>query len=107
MATEDLATVELSRFDPGADAAPRFSTFRVAYQGCTVMIVLRRIYETLDSTFAFRWACGKGGCRSCVLCVNGRRVLACTEPASAHMRIEPHPKYHVLKDLLIDFERPK
>ena len=102
---EDLATVEVYRFDPGADPGPRYSSFRVAYKGCTVMNVLSRIYEDLDNTFAFRWACGKGNCRCCVLCVNGRPVLACTEPASEYMKIEPHPKYQVLKDLVIDFDR--
>ena len=105
MPTEDLATVELFRFDPGAGSGPTYSSFRVAYKDCTVMNVLSRIYEDLDNTIAFRWACGKGNCRACVLCVNGKPVLACTEPASKTMKIEPHPKYEVLKDLLIDFDR--
>ena len=107
MTTDDLGTVELFRFDPSTDSGASYSSFRVAYKNYTVMNVLSYIYENLDNTFGFRWACGKGNCRCCVLCVNGKPVLACTEPASKYMKIEPHPNYQVLKDLLIDFDRAK
>jgi succinate dehydrogenase/fumarate reductase-like Fe-S protein len=107
MPTDDLATVEVFRFDPNVDSEPRYSSFRVSYKSYTVMNVLSYIYENLDNTYSFRWACGKGFCRCCVLCVNGKPVLACMEPASEYMKIEPHPKYQVLKDLLIDFDRLK
>jgi succinate dehydrogenase/fumarate reductase-like Fe-S protein len=29
------------------------------------------------------------------------------EPASKYMKIEPHPKFKVIKDLIIDFEKFK
>lgn len=102
---EELASVELYRFDPEVDAAPRYSTFRVPYKGLTVVNVLSYIYENLDSSFAFRWACGKGYCRGCILQVNGKPVMGCTQPATKHMRIEPHPKFKVVKDLIVDFDR--
>ena len=105
MTTDDLATVELFRFDPSIDSEPRYSSFRVSYKGHTIIDVLSYIYENMDNTFSFRWACGNGFCRCCVLCLNGRPVLSCMEPASKYMKIEPHPKYQVLKDLLIDFDR--
>ena len=107
MDKDDLATVELFRFDPEVDPEPRYSQFKVPYKGYTVMNVLSYIYENLDSSFAFRWACGKGFCRCCVMAVNGKPVLACNEPASQHMKIEPHPKFRVVKDLVIDFEKLK
>lgn len=107
MAEEDLAIVELFRFDPEVDHEPRYNVFRIPYRGLTVMNVLTYIYENLDSSFAFRWACGQGFCRCCALCVNGKPVLSCMEPASRNMRIEPHPKFRVIKDLLIDFDTAK
>ncbi len=102
---EDLATVELFRFAPEVDSEPRYSIFKIPYQGLTVTNALAYIYENLDSSFAFRWACGKGFCRCCVISVNGKPVLSCMEPASKVMRIEPHPKFKVIKDLIVDFDR--
>jgi len=107
MDKDDLAEVELFRFDPEVDSEPRYSLFKIPYKEYTVMNALSYIYENLDSTFAFRWACGKGFCRSCVVSVNGKPVLACMEPASKHMKIEPHPKFKVIKDLIIDYEKLK
>lgn len=103
----NLATVILFRFDPEVDTEPIYSEFRVPYEGWTVLNVLSYIYENLDNTFAFRWACSKGICRSCVVSVNGKPVLACMEQASKYMKIEPHPKFEVVKDLIIDFDKPK
>lgn len=105
MVEQDLATVKLFRFDPEEDTEPWYSEYKVLYKGYTVMNVLQYIYENLDSTFAFRWACTKGFCRSCVVSVNGKPALACMEPASKNMKIEPHPKFKVLKDLVIDFNK--
>ena len=105
MVGDDLATVQLFRFDPEVDIRPRYSEFKVPYKGYTVANVLLYIYENLDSTFAFRWGCCKGLCRCCVVSVNGKPALSCMEPASKKMKIEPHPKFQVIKDLVIDFNR--
>ena len=105
MGMDDWATVELFRFDPEVDSEPKYSKFRVPYKGHTVLNALSYIYENLDSTFAFRWACSKGFCRCCVVSVNGKPVLACMEPASRYMRIEPHPKFKMIKDLVVDFDK--
>ncbi len=105
MVEDELATVELFRFDPEVDLEPKYSKFRVPYKGYTILNVLTYIYENEDNTFAFRWACSKGFCRACVLSVNGKPVMSCMEPAGKYMKIEPHPKFKVLKDLIIDFEK--
>lgn len=106
MADEPLATVKLFRFDPEVDTEPRYDKFEVPCKGYTVLDVLRYIYENLDSTFAFRWACNGGFCRCCMVSVNGRPALACTKSAEKNMKIEPHPKFKVTKDLLVDLDRP-
>ncbi len=106
MARSELATVKLFKFDPEVDSEPRYTEFKdLPYKGYTVRDVLAYIYENLDSSFAFRWACNQGMCRCCVVKVNGKPVLSCQEVARKHMRIEPHHKFEVIKDLIVDFER--
>lgn len=104
MVEDELATVIIFKIDPEVDTKPSYSEFRVPYKGYTVLNVLSYIYEKLDSTFAFRWACSKGFCRACVVRVNGKPALACMEPATKYMKIEPHPKFKVIKDLIVDFD---
>ena len=105
MSRDGLATVKLFRFNPATDVQPRYVEFRVPYEGDTVLSVLTHIFEKLDSSFSFRWACKQGHCRSCVVQVNGRSVLSCKEPASKYMKIEPHPKFKVIKDLVVCFDK--
>ena len=107
MAQNELGTVKLFRFDPEVDTKPRYDEFKVPYQGRTVLDVLIYIHQNKDSTFAFRWACGKCFCRSCVVSVNEKPVLACMAPAQNHMKIEPHPKFTLIKDLIVDLDKPK
>jgi len=107
MVGNGLAEVELFRLDPARDDAPRYQNVRTPYEGFTVLDVLRYIYENIDSTLAFRWACTAGCCRSCAVLVNGKPVLACMKSAERKMKIEPHPKFVILKDLVVDFNLPK
>ena len=106
MSRDELATVKLFRFDPDSDTDGRYVEFNVPYHGHTVLSVLTHIFEKLDSSLAFRWACKQGHCRSCVVQVNGKSVLSCKEPASKYMKIEPHRKFDVTKDLVVDFNKP-
>lgn len=103
MGEDELATVIISEADPEADIKTGYKEFKVPYKGYTVLDVLLYIYQKQDSGIAFRSACGNGFCRCCVVQVNDKPVLACMEPASKYMRIEPHPKFKVLKDLIVDF----
>jgi succinate dehydrogenase / fumarate reductase iron-sulfur subunit len=104
MSNDDVANVEIFRFDPETDSEPRYDKFEAPYKGFTVLNVLTYIYENLDSTFTFRWACSKGFCRACVVTVNGKPCFSCMMPASRNMRIEPHPKFQIVKDLIVDFD---
>ena len=105
MAEDELALVKLFKFAPEVDKEPRYDEYRVPYLGRTVLDVLRYIYENLDSTFAYRWACTKNFCRACVVSVNGRPALACMKAAEKEMSIEPHPKFKLIKDLLVDLKK--
>ncbi len=104
----ELATVRIFRFDPAVDKEPRFDIYEgVAYQDRSVLEVIESIYEERDSSLAFRHACTNGSCGGCVVVMNGKPVLSCQEPAQAEMTIEPHRRYEVIRDLAVDFNRPK
>lgn len=108
MLKEDLARVKIFRFDPQVDKEPRYETYQTPYKGYTVLDVLRHILEHQDPTLSFRFGCAGGGyqrCGSCPVLVNGRPALSCKKLAEEEMTIEPHPKFEVIKDLAIDFDR--
>lgn len=108
MARVEEGVVELFRFNPEVDSQPRYVEFNaLPYKGHTVKDVLSYIYENIDDTFAFRWACNQGMCRACVVSVNGKPVLSCMQQAIKNMKIEPHPKFKVIKDLIVDFDTLK
>lgn len=106
MNEEALATVKLFRYDPETDAEPRYVEYKVPYKGYTVKNVLQYIGENLDTTLSFRWGCGKGLCRCCIVSVNDQPCMSCTMPATSYMKIDPHPKFKVLKDIVVDLNEP-
>lgn len=102
----DLATIRIHRYDPTVDAEPWYQVIEgVPYQGLSVLDVLRHVFYHMDPSLSFWQMCGKGSCGACAMVVNGRPVLACSQPAGREMVIEPHFKFHVVKDLLVDFSR--
>ena len=70
----------------------------------TVMQALDYIYENLDHSLAYfkHSACCQGICGRCVVKVNGKTVLACTErlnPEVSSLLLEPVGK-RVIRDLV-------
>ncbi len=103
-----LASVKIYKFDPDVDKEPRYETFHVPYEGKTVFNVLEAIYRDLDQELAFRYGCeGKhdSRCGACAIEVNGLPALACRKISEKEMVLKPHPKFEVIKDLVVDFER--
>ncbi len=105
---KEQATARVFRFDPAADKKPRYQRYtNLPYIGRSVLDVLRYIYEEYDQSLAFRRLCTKGYCGGCAMRVNGEPILACQKLASQEMVIEPHPKFKVIKDLVVDFDEVK
>ncbi len=102
-------TVRVFRFDPGADKAGRLEEFAVASAApLSVMALLAKVRE-LDATFCCRTStCFKGRCGSCLVRVNGRDAFGCTTLAhpGETVVIEPHSRYAVIRDVVVDFARP-
>ena len=108
MEKEDIAKVTVYRFDPDKDTEPRYDVFEnVPYTAMRVSDVLNYIYQNIDSSLTFRYSCRMGLCDACLMKVNGKVEVACKTPAEKEMLIEPVDKFVVLKDLVVDFSRPK
>ena len=76
----------------------------------TVLQVLDHVYEQQDPSLAYRFGCcgaGPARCGACAIEVNGEPVLACKKEADRQMVIGPHAGFEIIKDLVIDFEKPK
>jgi succinate dehydrogenase/fumarate reductase-like Fe-S protein len=107
---ENLATVKILKFDPLIDKTPRYETFHVPYEGQTVLNVLEAVYRDFDRELAFRYGCeGKhdSRCGACAVDVNGVSALACRKISEKEMVIEPHAKFEILKDLVVNFNEVK
>jgi succinate dehydrogenase/fumarate reductase-like Fe-S protein len=107
--TNNVSKVKVFRFDPEIDKKPRYDNYSVPYEdGNTVMDVLNYIYEFLDPSLAFRVGCSGAGyqrCGACPIVLNGKPVLSCKSLAIEEMEITPHPKFEVIRDLAIDFDK--
>ena len=107
---ENLASVRIFKFDPAIDKAPRYETFKVPYEGRTVLNVLETVYRDFDRELAFRYGCeGKhdSRCGACAVELNGVPALACRKISEKEMVIGPHPKFEILKDLVVNFNEVK
>ncbi|MCW5604714.1 MAG: succinate dehydrogenase/fumarate reductase iron-sulfur subunit [Burkholderiales bacterium] len=94
---------EIRRYDPAADAEPRYERYEVSGQdNWRVLDVLCSIYEHQAGDLAYQFACRAGRCGTCAVKVNGVPVLACQERCKPEMRIEPLTPFPVLRDLVVD-----
>ncbi len=106
--TDEKGLVSIFRLDPDKDKGPKYKDYEVPVQGLTVLQVLEYIYEHHDRTLAFRYGCDGSGparCGACVVEVNEVPVLACRQEAKENMIVNPHRKFKVIKDLVVDFEQ--
>lgn len=104
---EDLAEVKVFRFNPPVDKEPSYSAYQVPYRGRSVLDILTNIYEHHDPSLSFRYGCKVGFCTGCPVMVNGTPAFSCQKIAEKEMVIEPHPKFEIIKDLVVDFDHPK
>ena len=105
-----MTQVKLFRYDPRVDKEPRYEVYDTPFDGLTVLDVLKYIYENYHATLSFRFGCSGAGynrCGACAVLVNGTPVLSCKKVAEEGMTIEPHPKFQVIKDLAIAFDRER
>lgn len=108
-AASGVMQVEVQRYRPDEDDAPRFVTYEVPWtQDTSVLDALNYIKDTLDSSLTFRWSCRMAICGSCGFMLNGEPKLGCEQFlrtfAPGPLRIEPLANHAVERDLVVDLE---
>src|SRR5712664_1553809 len=103
----ETITLEVARYSPERDAAPRFDTFQVPLRREWVVLdALNYIKDNTDGSLTFRWSCRMGICGSCGMMVNGEPKLTCatflSDYAPAPVRVEPLTNFPVIRDLIVD-----
>jgi succinate dehydrogenase/fumarate reductase iron-sulfur protein len=73
--------------------------------GATVLQGLVHIYDTVDSTLAFRYSCRYNHCGLCGISADGRPRLACKTKLENTLEVAPLPGLPVLRDLAVDRSR--
>ena len=83
------------------DQEPRYETYQVPVEEQeTILGVLEYIRENINPSLAYRDSCVYGCCAICMMKVNGKNVLACTELVKdSDLLIEPAKKDKVIRDL--------
>lgn len=104
---EEKITLNVTRYRPGEDRAPRTQSFPVPFRKDWVVLdALNHIKDQIDGTLTYRWSCRMGVCGSCGMMVNGEPKLTCAAflrdyyPREIH--VEPLAHFPVIRDLVID-----
>ena len=99
---DQLATVNIERFDPEQDAESHWERFEVPYEERhSVLTLLNYIYGHFDRTLAYRhYQCGRGICDSCRVNINGKVRKGCATPVAPGSEIFLRPcSRYIIKDL--------
>jgi fumarate reductase iron-sulfur subunit len=99
--------MEVARYRPESDDAPRFQSYEVPYtRDWVVLDGLNHIKDQLDGTLSYRWSCRMGVCGSCGMTVNGEPKLTCatflSDYAPGPVRVEPLANFPVIRDCIVD-----
>jgi fumarate reductase iron-sulfur subunit len=102
-------TLEVFRYLPDGETAPRFQTYQVPFhEDWVVLDALNYVKDRIDGTLSFRWSCRMGVCGSCGMMVNGDPRLTCSaflrDFYPDPIRVEPLANFPVVRDLVIDME---
>ena len=100
-------SLKIFRFDPETDSLPYYKTYTLPWtEGLTLLMAVKKIYETIDPTLGFRnYYCGRGLCGSCVMTVDGTVKKSChvVLEGGREYLVEPAKNYPVIRDLVVDF----
>jgi succinate dehydrogenase/fumarate reductase iron-sulfur protein len=98
-----VVKISVMRYDPerGGDAA--LESYEVpSEEGATVLGALLAIYETCDSSLAFRYGCRNESCGLCAMDIDGKPRLACVTSLKEGMVLRPLQRLPVARDLMVD-----
>ena len=106
---KEIVKVKIFRFNPDTDTVPTYKTYEVQWGFIgNVLQLLKKIYEEMDSTLAFRYySCGYTFCNGCMMNINRKPAHACftkVKPGE-ELTLEPMQGYPVIRDIVVDFGR--
>jgi fumarate reductase (CoM/CoB) subunit B len=104
----EIVQAKVFRYNPDVDKEGHFENYEVPYvEGMVVLDVLHHIYEKIDGSFAYRWACRAGQCGSCAVIINGKPRVACRTIVDKNkpLTVAPLLQFPVVKDLVVDLDR--
>jgi fumarate reductase iron-sulfur subunit len=104
--SESEIGLEVLRYLPGTDQAPRFTSYRVPYrEDWVVLDALNHVKDHIDGTLSYRWSCHMGVCGSCGMMLNGEPMLACSaflrDFRPGPIRVEPLANFAIERDLVV------
>lgn len=106
MAETKKTTLQIMRYNPEADDAPRMRGYEVPWDASTSFLdALGYIKDKLDSSLSYRSSCRMAICGSCGVMIDGVPKLACKTflrdyPNGA--RVEALANFPVERDLIVD-----
>lgn len=103
--------LDVYRFDPSVDRAPRYQRYTLDLAPHTpVLTALLRVRNEVDPSLTLRYSCRSAICGSCAMVINSKSRLACQTPVgpefARHGRIviDPMLNQPVLRDLVVETE---
>ncbi len=103
--SERLIELEILRYDPDTDEAPRLQSYQVPCQEDWVVLdAVNYVKDHLDRTLSYRWSCHMAVCGSCGVMINGEPRLSCksfVRDLPDKIRIEPLANFPIERDLVV------
>ncbi len=97
--------LEVLRYNPESDEAPRFQKYSVPCQEEWVVLdALTYVKDEIDRSLSFRWSCHMAVCGSCGMNVNGEPTLSCKAFLRDYpdkIRVEPMTNFPIERDLIV------
>ena len=102
-------TIEIFRYDPDKDAAPRMQSYNIELLDTDRMLldVLVRL-KKMDESISFRRSCREGICGSDGMNINGKNGLSCLINMNSlpqKITLRPLPGLPVIRDLVVDMNQ--
>lgn len=101
----DMLSVKVKRYDPEKRDFILESHQVPFEKGMSVLMVLEHLYE--EKGIHFRHSCDVGLCVICMVKVNGKNRLACTEIVNnpeEGLAIEPVERFTPIRDLVVSLK---
>ncbi|MDR1318084.1 MAG: hypothetical protein LBJ90_00535 [Treponema sp.] len=101
------AKIKILRFTPEKDQKPYYQDYSLSFtdEKINMLQALNMIYETQDSSLAFRqYCCGHQLCNSCLMVINGKPAYACKTLVTDGTEFEVAPLWNkpVIRDLVVE-----